>query len=115
MIDNPKKKKQLEKFVHKEVIDYIEKELKKAKSPIVIEAAFLFETGLDLLCDKTIYVTASKDKQIEHLKARGDDVEKALKLNANFDEGNMKKATYIIINDKDVAYLDKQVSVICGK
>lgn len=115
LIDNPKKKKQLERFVHKEVINYIEKELKKAKTPIVIEAAFLFETGLDLLCDQTIYVSASKDKQIEHLKVRGDDVEKALKLNANFDENNKKKATYIIINDKDVAYLDKQVSVICGK
>ena len=115
LIDNPKKKKQLEKFVHKEVISYIEKELKKAKSPIVIEAAFLFESGLDLLCDKTIFVTSSKEKQIEHLKDRGDDVEKALKLNANFGEGNKKKATHVIINDKDVAYLDKQVSAICGK
>lgn len=115
LIENPKKKKQLEKFVHKEVVSYIEKELKKAKQPVVIEAAFLFESGLDLLCDKTIYVTASKAKQIEHLKARGDDVEKALKLNANFDEENKKKATHIIINDKDVAYLENKVNSICDK
>ena len=115
LIENPKKKKQLEKFVHKLVVEYIEKELKKSKSPVVIEAAFLFETGLDLLCDKTIFVTASKVKQIEHLKSRGDDVEKALKLNANFNEDNKKKATYVIINDKDVAYLDNKVKVICGK
>lgn len=115
LIENPKKKKQLEKFVHREVVSYIEKELKKAKQPVVIEAAFLFESGLDLLCDKTIYVTASKAKQIEHLKTRGDDVEKALKLNANFDEENKKKATYIIINDKDVAYLENKVNSICDK
>ena len=115
LIENPKKKKQLEKFVHKEVVTYIEKELKKAKQPVVIEAAFLFESGLDLLCDKTIYVTASRAKQIEHLEARGDDVEKALKLNANFDGDNKKKATHVIINDKDVANLEKQVSAICGK
>ena len=113
LIENPKKKKQLEKFIHKEVVSYIEKELKKAKQPIVIEAAFLFESGLDLLCDKTIYV--SSNKQIEHLKSRGDDVEKALKLNANFDKENIKKATHVIINDKDVANLEKQVSAICGK
>ena len=115
LIDNPKKKKQLEKFVHKEVVSYIEKELKKSKQPVVIEAAFLFESGLDLLCDKTIFVTASKDVQIEHLKSRGDDVEKALKLNANFNEENKKKATRVIINDKDVANLEKQISAICGK
>ena len=115
LIENPKKKKQLEKFVHKEVVNYIEKELKKSKQPVVIEAAFLFESGLDLLCDKTIYVTASKTKQIEHLKARGDDVEKALKLNANFDEENKKKATHVIMNDKDVAYLENKVNSICGK
>ena len=115
LIDNPKKKKQLEKFVHKEVVSYIEKELKKSNEPIVIEAAFLFESGLDLLCDKTIFVTSSKNNQIEHLKARGDDVEKALKLNANFDEENIKKATHIIINDKDVSYLEKEVNSIFGK
>ena len=115
LIENPKKKKQLEKYIHAEVVSYIEKALKKAKQPVVIEAPFLFETGLDLLCDKTIYVTASKEVQIEHLKARGDDVEKALKLNANFDEGNMKKATHVIYNDKDVANLEKQLTAICGK
>ena len=115
LIENPKKKKQLEKFVHKEVVTYIEKELKKSKTPIVIEAAFLFESGLDLLCDKTIFVTSSKTKQIEHLNSRGDDVEKALKLNANFNEDNKKKATYIIINDKDVAYLESKINSICGK
>ena len=115
LIDNPKKKKQLEKFIHKEVVTSIEKELKKSKQPVVIEAAFLFESGLDLLCDKTIFVTACKDVQIEHLKSRGDDIEKALKLNANFNEENKKKATRVIINDKDVANLEKQVSAICGK
>ena len=115
LIESPKKKKQLEKFIHKEVVSYIEKELKKSKQPITIEAAFLYESGLDLLCDKTIFVTASKEMQIAHLKARGDDVEKALKLNANFDEENKKKATHVIINDKDVANLEKQVSAICGK
>ncbi len=115
LIENPNKKKQLQKIVHKEVLDYIEKELKHSKQPIVVEAAFLFETDLHLLCDKTIYVDVTKNKQIENLKSRNEDVEKALKLNANFDINNKKKATHIIINDKDVANLDKQIATICGK
>ncbi len=115
LIENPNKKKQLQKIVHKEVLDYIEKELKHSKQPIVVEAAFLFETDIHLLCDKTIYVDVTKNKQIENLKSRNEDVEKALKLNANFDINNKKKATHIIINDKDVANLDKQIATICGK
>ena len=115
LIENPKKKSQLEKIVHKEVIDFIDEEIKKSKQNVVIEAAFLFETDLASICDKTIYVSAPKQKQIENLISRGEDVEKALKLNANFNEQNKKKATHVIINDKDVANLDKQLEIIFGK
>ena len=115
LIENPNKKKQLQKIVHKAVVEYVEKELKRSKQPVVVEATFLFETDLYLLCDKTIYVEVAKDKQIENLKSRNEDVENALKLNTNFDTKNKKKATHIIINDKDVANLDKQVATFCGK
>ena len=115
LIENPNKKKQLQKIVHKEVVEYVEKELKHSKQPVVVEATFLFETDLYLLCDKTIYVDVSKDKQIENLKSRNEDVEKALKLNANFDIKNKEKATHVITNDKDVANLEKQVNSFCGK
>ena len=115
LIESPNKKKQLQKIVHKEVVEYVEKELKHSKQPVVVEATFLFETDLHLICDKTIYVDVSKDKQIENLKSRNEDVEKALKLNANFDIKNKEKATLVIINDKDVANLEKQVNSFCGK
>ena len=115
LIENPKKKLQLQKIVHKEVVDFIEKQIKKSKQNVVIEAAFLFETDIALICDKTFFVKASKEKQIENLIARGDDVEKALKLNANFDDKNIKKATHVINNDADVANLDKQLDIIFGK
>lgn len=115
LIDNPKKKLQLQKIVHKEVINFVENEIKKSKQNVVIEAAFLFETDLASICDKTIFVKVSKKKQIENLIARGDDVEKALKLNANFNMENSKKATHVIINDGDVANLDRQIDIIFGK
>ena len=115
LIENPKKKKQLEKLVHSLVVDYVEKEIKHSKQPIVIEAAFLFETDLYQLCDVTIFVDVPKDKQIEHLKSRGDEVEKALQLNANFNYENKEKATVIIINDNNVASLEKQINSIFDK
>lgn len=115
LISNPNKKKQLEKLVHKEVVEYVENELKHSKEPILVEAAFLFETDLAQLCDVTIYVDTTKDKQIEHLKTRGDDVEKALKLNANFNEKNKEKATMIIINDNHVASLEDKINSIFDK
>ena len=115
LIANQKKKKQLEKLVHALVVDKVENEIKHSKQPIIIEAAFLFETELYQLCDVTIFVDAPKDKQIEHLKARNDDVEKALKLNANFNFENKEKATVIIINDNDVASLEKQINSIFDK
>ena len=112
LINNPKKKKHLEKLVHALVVEKVEHELKKSKQPIVLEATFLFETDLYLLCDVTIYVDTPKDKQIENLKYRNDDVEKALKLNANFNTKNKEKATMIIINDNDVASLEKQIDSV---
>lgn len=115
LIQNLNKKKQLEKIVHKEVIEVIEKELKISKKPIVLEAAFLFETDLSLLANKTIYVSPSKEKQLSNLKSRHDDIKKSLDLNANYNTKNMKKATYVIINDKDVANLENQINLIFDK
>ena len=115
LIENQNKKKRLEQIVHKEVVAVVENKLKHSSKPIVLEATFLFETDLYLLCNKTIYVSANKKSQIEHLNNRSDDVEKALKLNANFNEDNKKKATLIIKNDTDVANLEKQVNAIFCK
>ena len=115
LIKNPKKKKQLEKIVHSLVVEYIEKEIKHSKVPIIIEATFLFETELYQLCDVTIFVDSTKEEQIKHLKSRNDDVEKALMLNANFNYKNKEKATMIIINDNDVASLEKQINTIFDK
>lgn len=114
LLDNPKKKSRLEKLVHALVIEQVEKAQKVSKKPIVLEATFLFETDLHLLCDKTIYVSANKEAQISHLNNRKSDVKSSLKLNENFDIKNKKKATYIITNDTDVANLEKQVnSIFC--
>ena len=115
LIKFPNKKKQLEKIVHKEVVEVVENELKHSKQPVLVEAAFLFETDLYLLCDKTIFVNVDQKKQFSNLESRNDDIGKAILLNSNFDYSNMKKATYVISNDKDIANLEKQVNSIFYK
>lgn len=114
LIENPNKKKRLEKYIHAMVIENVENEIKHSKKPIVVEAPLLFESGLDLLCDKIIYIDTNKESQIEHLKSRGSDVDSSIKLNKNYNSQNKKKATSVIINDKDVAKLYKQLdSIFC--
>lgn len=114
LIENPKKKRRLEKFIHTKVIEIVESEIKKSKQPVVLEAPLLFESGLDLICDKVIYIDAKKDSQIAHLKSRNSKVDSSLELNKNYNSQNKKKATHVIINDKDVANLYKQLdSIFC--
>lgn len=114
LIDNPSKKPRLEKLIHALVSERVEKTIKTSKKPLVIEAPLLFEAGLDLLCDKIIYVEASRQTQIEHLNARNSDVESSLKLNGKYNTLNKKKATYIINNDNDIAHLKSEInSIFC--
>ncbi len=114
LIANPKKLKRLEKYIHAKVCEEVEKFVKKSDKPVVIEAPLLFESGLDLICDKIIYVDAKKETQVNHLKARHSDVNSSLDLNKNYNTENKKKATHVIINDNDVANLYKQIdSIFC--
>lgn len=114
LIEHSEKKKRLEKYVHEKVISIVEEKIKKSKQPIIVEAPFLFENDLYLLCDKTIYVDVKKDKQMSNLKLRNDDIERSLKLNSNYNTANKKKATYVITNNNDIANLENQInSIFC--
>lgn len=116
LIKEPNTKQKVEKLIHSEVTKQIKSFIKKSNKPVLIEAPLLFESKLDLLCDKTIYIDVTKERQIENLKSRNSDVESSLKLNETFNaKENKKKATYIIHNDKDVANLINQVKTIFCK
>lgn len=115
LIENPNKKKRLEKYIHAKVIEEVESIIKHSKKPIVVEAPLLFESGLDLLCDKIIYVDVSDKIQKEHLLARNSNVDLSLKLNSDYNRQNKEKATHVIINNEDVANLTKQINPIFCK
>ena len=80
-----------------------------------MEAPLLFESGLNNLCDETIFIDITEETQIKHLKMRKSDVESSLKLNRSFNPENKKKATIIINNDNTVADLENQLNTIFCK
>lgn len=116
LIQNPRQKRVLEKYIHALVIEELNRQIKKHKANenIVVEVPLLFESHFDAFCDETLVVLASEKEQKIHLEKRGDDVSKALELNANYSIEN-KKATYRITNDSTIANLYHQIDLIFGK
>ena len=115
LLDNPKKKVKLEKFIHAKVSDEIELAIKKAKKSdkFVVEVPLLFESRIDELLTETLLIDINKDKQIANLKTRGEDVNKLIELNKNFHlKENKKKATYVISNNLNAASLYKSLDAI---
>ena len=115
LLDNPNKKRRLEKYVHAQVEEVFVKAIKstpKSKS-IVLEVPLLFESRIDDYCNDTLFIDVSEKKQIENLVDRNENFKKALKLNQNFNyKENKKKATYVVGNDKDIAHLNKELAAI---
>ena len=115
LIDNPNKKRRLEKLIHSLVIEYISKEIKKLSinDKVAIEAPLLFESRLDDYCNKTIFVDINKENQLRNLNIRKDNVDKKLALNSSFKSyDNKKKASYIIINNDTLEALYSQIDKI---
>lgn len=115
LIEQPNKKKTLERYIHAKVVEEVEKIINQSTRPVLLEAPLLFESKLDQICDEIIFVDVSKEQQIKNLENRKSDIKSSLELNKSFDEKlAKKKATLIINNNKDVANLNKQVeSIFC--
>jgi len=61
----------LNEITHKYITEEICAELKSAKEPVVvIDAAALFESGINRLCDAVVCVTAEKEMRIKRIIAR---------------------------------------------
>lgn len=109
---------QLNKITHK----YIRKEIEfltQGKSLAVIDAALLFESGLDDLCEKAVFVSCPADIRIQRIVSRdGVDKDYAVsRINAQKpDEFYRKKCDFEIINDgkQDVALNVEEILTCLG-
>jgi len=101
IIEEPNKKRKLEKILHPRVEEVIIKKIKTMKrdEKLVLEIPLLFESKLDDYCNETIYVDINPEIQKKRLENRRIPVEISLALNAGFDaKHNKQKATFVIDN-----------------
>jgi dephospho-CoA kinase len=88
------------------------------KNYIIIDAAILFDAGLDLFCDKIIYVTAQNIKREKFLQCRDSDTciedirQRILKQTINI---NVNKTDFIIKNNSSVAALYESIDSVITK
>lgn len=113
-------KTKLENIVHPYVIDHIRKQFKKFESSkeykvIFLEAALIYESGVDELLDYIIVVTADQEKcinrVIERDKTSRDDV--LGRMNSQIDpKQKAEMADFVIHNNGDLSSLNKNVEFI---
>ena len=109
---NPKNKKKLEKIIHplveKEIINFLSSETNPIR---VVEVPLLFESKMDHYFDTIVVIDIDKKKQLERLQSR--DKEKAIyleKINeSNKIDENKNKATYLILNNSDLSFFEKEI------
>lgn len=118
LINNPSQKIKLEKYIHRLVELNIEKVINESTSndKILLEVPLLFETHIDDFVDYSLFIDVNEISQIKHLKNRGINIDKMLKINKNFKKNiDKEKATFVIDNNSSIANLYKQLDVIYDK
>lgn len=128
------KRKELAKLIYEEeekrnalnhltfiyVVQEIKKQIDKLKDEpvVVIDAALLFESDLDKVCDFIIGLVAAKTDKIKRIcKRDGISEEMARKRLAIQmpDEEMKKRVDYVIVNDGDTIRLEKEIEKIKDK
>lgn len=100
---NPLKLEKLNEITHKYITEEINKKLKEKEYGLrIIDAALLFESGLDKICDHTASVLASRDVRAARIMERDDISQIAAysRIDAQQnDEFYKKRADDVIEND----------------
>ncbi|MCR4911202.1 MAG: bifunctional DNA-formamidopyrimidine glycosylase/DNA-(apurinic or apyrimidinic site) lyase [Bacilli bacterium] len=118
LIENPKDKKKLEKYVHGLVREEVEKFLLTSNSKIrVVEVPLLFESKFDMMFDTIIVTDIKEEKQLSLLKNRdgfkSDDL-RVINSNNQIDQ-NKNKATYLISNNSSKEEFNKKCEDVISK
>ncbi|HZE96544.1 MAG TPA: dephospho-CoA kinase [Planctomycetota bacterium] len=90
----------LNRRVHPEILREIRRRIARARGWVVLDAALLFETGADALCDKVVFVSVPRAIRARRVRARGWGPEE-LRRRERFQLPvvyKKKKADYIIDN-----------------
>ncbi|HEX7901392.1 MAG TPA: dephospho-CoA kinase [Planctomycetota bacterium] len=61
----------LNRTVHPAILRAIRSEIRRARSLVVLDAALLYETGADALCDRVVYVDVPRAERARRVRSRG--------------------------------------------
>ena len=118
LINNPKDKKKLERYIHPLVSKETEKLLSNNKEDIrVVEVPLLFESKMDRMFDTIIVVDSSKENRQKHQKSRDGSKASAIetiKESSIIDE-RILEDEFVISNDGVIGQLNQQVDAIINK
>jgi dephospho-CoA kinase len=112
LFKNPEKMDIYESFIRQKVIKAINEEILKSNSEIIfIDAALVFEYGLEYMFDKIICVIADEKKLIERLKNKGysEDTARMILLRQMPQNEKAKRSHIIIENNGTIEELKEKV------
>ena len=110
---DPEQRRVLESITHPAINAYIRDALGAASSPYAMLAhPLLIETGQYPICDRVLVVDVPVQLQIERTMARDNNdraqVEAIIAAQATREE-RLEKADDVIVNDQDLAHIDREV------
>jgi dephospho-CoA kinase len=114
------RRKALDRIVHPRVFTEVRNLAAKfpagaTRAYIIIEAALIFESGMDSMLDATVLVRASEERRLSRIISRNGMSEDEVRLrfqSQNTPEKNSQKAGYIIDNDGPESALLEKVRFI---
>jgi len=119
IFSDPDERAELEKIMHPRIIQRIHDEIHAAQTAparwTVLDAALLFETGLQKICDVVIYVQADFNVRAQRARQnRGWDQDQLIRRqNAQLPSNHKRnRSDYIVDNNGSIYETDKQIQEI---
>ncbi|MGI6031154.1 MAG: dephospho-CoA kinase [Eubacteriales bacterium] len=106
----------LNRITHKYIIEEIRRIIEECEEPaVLIDAALLYESGVDALCDTVVAVVAEEEVRAQRIARRDDlSMEQALqRIHAQHDSSfYTDKADFVVYNNGDTEELRMQTGMI---
>lgn len=102
VFSEPEKRKTLNRIVHPRLVAQLKNEIWKIKTDelLIIDAALIFDWGLEKELDMVIVVTAPEVVKIERLKKQGlTEAEARLRLQSQLPEAQLAQRAHIVIDN----------------
>jgi dephospho-CoA kinase len=114
--------RRLNRIVHPRVFEALDRRLAalpadRRRPYVVVEAALIYESGLDRTLDRVIVVDAPEEERIRRVAARDGVTEHEVRLRMAAQLPTAKKtlkADFVIVNDRNAISLDDKVRFIDG-